>query len=1414
MYCSHFGLHRLPFNNTPDPTFYFSTPEHEEALASLQYATQQRKGFVLVTGEVGAGKTLIGRMFLRQIDEQATTAVITNTNLTGRQLLAALCAEFALDVPRDASNLELTYRLQDYLLDQFARDRYVVVLLDEGQNLPDESFEELRMLGNLEADDAKLLQVCILGQPELRDRFKRSSMRQLDQRLFSRFHLPSLSREQVGQYIRHRLVVAGHSGEGLFTEEAVAAIWSASRGIPRVINQTCDNALLTCYGKNLHAVDEHVIEMVLDRDPSLRVEARNAQVAAEVGSAGSAAGSTSSAVALADPVSAHDRIEQRIESIYGSRPRITNLLEETPRMDSRFSSGGRLPEAVREPIRHRGGDFAPDVARDVSGPEMDVRQELRRTLDNAASRWLICQQRVSGDARGMYREVKTVAQTCRSVQAELDRITFNGPEGGIVESMRRLHRRRIKRLLSLMQGHQKAFKRVLRESQTHWLRTREELAARADEPIGYSEIDQLRRQLDETISSSFSRMDRHLRRIAHLIGKARGQCDATLNRLVAMQAQQSHAQSRLIDDLAGQLARHADRLATIDHKIDTQMGVTAEKIVAIEQHAAGAEDLARIRAEHGRALAEIVQRYEEASGELRHIRQEIRAHIDQTPDQLRSAMSDLDERVNVHDRQLQELRQKLLASHAGALDRITQMAEKFAAREDVEKLRHTQLEQTRELLGRIEESQAQLRTEIVRRGELDQRAEAQQREIIQVREQLSRDRQMALEQFAGRELVEQVRRQQAGQLQEVLNEIEQERRQRKSLVEQFAERAELEAFKQTHMAQVAEILGQIDQERSESRTLREQFVERAELQRLEQEQIARVGAILDEIEKERQERNVLAGYAASRSELEELQHTHEVRISELAERMEQERLHNEAAFACRSRLEEVCQEQRQQVDLVLSRIEQDRVRMQGLIDGLVDRCKATQEQLDLLAATHAQGADELSALRARQQEGIAELLGQIEQQRDRTRAELDCLIESWRRTQASVDHLGNTAADISTVEALRARQIEDNERLQQVLTVQRQELAGLVDKVGRRLDEMIERVDALPKDIATTDHVNAVREDTARQLGGLLSRLDRENAEHQNDIADMNRRWQALADSFESLSAKTLPTEEFRAAEQSIARDLTRLSGRLSEVTQTHQQCLRTVIESVQQMSSRLRSLERRRPVQVAVKPRVAEQLEQMLAAVRGEREQFAALLDQGRSVLSQVNEAGVRVEQALKGWREQAVEIHEQSESLKASAAAAAEVMQAMKRSVAAVDAKLKSPQWQRELDRGAGLAGQLVEAARTADATFQKLTSAIQQAERSKDATFEHLERCREQEENWTQHRSEAQQCTERLTRILLTANRVVEDRHRRLADVTRRIAGLSAEIEAARSIDEEQAAPAETDNAAEARWASPRNLVAKAS
>lgn len=266
MYCSHFGLHRPPFNNTPDPAFYYGTPEHEEALATLQYATTERKGFVLITGDVGAGKTLVGRMFLRRVEPQARTAVITHTHLNGRQLLAAICAEFELPAPPDANNLQLSDRLHAYLLEQFALDRHVVVLLDEAQNLPDESFEAVRMLGNLESDDAKLLQICILGQPELRRRFEQPALRQLDQRLFRRFHLRALNEAQTAEYIRHRLAVAGGAGRELFTPDALARVFAISGGTPRIVNKVCDNALLTAYGRGLAEVDIAIIEEVTGRE--------------------------------------------------------------------------------------------------------------------------------------------------------------------------------------------------------------------------------------------------------------------------------------------------------------------------------------------------------------------------------------------------------------------------------------------------------------------------------------------------------------------------------------------------------------------------------------------------------------------------------------------------------------------------------------------------------------------------------------------------------------------------------------------------------------------------------------------------------------------------------------------------------------------------------------------------------------------------------------------------------------------------------------------------------------------------------------------------------------------------------------------------------------------------------------------
>lgn len=263
MYAEFFGLRELPFNNTPDPRFFYSTPDHEEALASLMYAVRERKGFVLLTGEVGAGKTLVSRLMLKHF---AGTVAFANINHAIRgpgDLMESLCAEFEIEHEKNAGNTHLVRLLHDFLLAKFAQNVGVVLVLDEAQNLSVEAFEQLRMIGNLEADDAKLLQIAIVGQPELQTTFQSAALRQLRQRLFRSFHLPALDRSTVEGYIRHRLTVAGAADPGIFASRAIELIHKASRGLPRLINTICDNAMLSAYSADRKSIDGPFVESVL-----------------------------------------------------------------------------------------------------------------------------------------------------------------------------------------------------------------------------------------------------------------------------------------------------------------------------------------------------------------------------------------------------------------------------------------------------------------------------------------------------------------------------------------------------------------------------------------------------------------------------------------------------------------------------------------------------------------------------------------------------------------------------------------------------------------------------------------------------------------------------------------------------------------------------------------------------------------------------------------------------------------------------------------------------------------------------------------------------------------------------------------------------------------------------------------------
>jgi len=263
MYAEFFGLRELPFNNTPDPRFFYSTPDHEEALASLIYAVKERKGFVLLTGEVGAGKTLVSRIMLRHFGGAIAFANINHAVQTAGDLMESLCSEFELSYEPDTGNAHLVRILHDFLLAKFAQNTPVVLLLDEAQNLPVEAFEQLRMIGNLEADDAKLLQIAMVGQPELQRLFQSPQLRQLRQRIFRSYHLPALDRTSTDGYIRYRLSVAAGKEVAVFTDAAIDRVYAVSGGLPRIINTICDNAMLSAYSADCRVIEADFLESVL-----------------------------------------------------------------------------------------------------------------------------------------------------------------------------------------------------------------------------------------------------------------------------------------------------------------------------------------------------------------------------------------------------------------------------------------------------------------------------------------------------------------------------------------------------------------------------------------------------------------------------------------------------------------------------------------------------------------------------------------------------------------------------------------------------------------------------------------------------------------------------------------------------------------------------------------------------------------------------------------------------------------------------------------------------------------------------------------------------------------------------------------------------------------------------------------------
>ncbi len=260
MYQGYFGLKDIPFSIAPNPDYLYMSERHKEALAHLSFGLHETGGFVLLTGEVGTGKTTVSRCLLEQIPDQTKVAFILNPTLTEHELLASICDEFNIEYNKENSTVKaLTDAIKGYLLANHQAGQSALLIIDEAQHLRAEVLEQLRLLTNLETNTKKLLQVILIGQPELQALLKRQELRQLAQRITARYHLLPLSLEQVASYINHRLQVAG-CNKALFTKKAVSRIHQISQGIPRIINLLCDRALMGAYVKQQDKVDVKIVE--------------------------------------------------------------------------------------------------------------------------------------------------------------------------------------------------------------------------------------------------------------------------------------------------------------------------------------------------------------------------------------------------------------------------------------------------------------------------------------------------------------------------------------------------------------------------------------------------------------------------------------------------------------------------------------------------------------------------------------------------------------------------------------------------------------------------------------------------------------------------------------------------------------------------------------------------------------------------------------------------------------------------------------------------------------------------------------------------------------------------------------------------------------------------------------------------
>lgn len=376
MYVDYFGLKQAPFSIAPDPHYLFMSERHREALAHLLYGLGSGGGFVLLTGEIGAGKTTVCRCFLEQIPKRCNVAYIFNPKLTVVELMRSVCDEFLVPYPdREPGTATVTDYLDPlnaFLLRTHGVGQNNVLIIDEAQNLSADVLEQLRLMTNLETHERKLLQIILIGQPELRDMVAHPGLQQLAQRVIARFHLEALTEPETAQYIRHRLAVAGMTGPIPFVGDTLQRIHRLCRGVPRRINLLCDRALLGAYAAGKVVVDRHIVdkaarEVFGESEVSASIAGASRRKALRVTLAGGlAVGLALGAAAFAGAPWLMDRIRGRAAA--ASMPAASVASAAAPAASAASAAASAASGVASEPLPASKPGSSPAPASAVAGP--------------------------------------------------------------------------------------------------------------------------------------------------------------------------------------------------------------------------------------------------------------------------------------------------------------------------------------------------------------------------------------------------------------------------------------------------------------------------------------------------------------------------------------------------------------------------------------------------------------------------------------------------------------------------------------------------------------------------------------------------------------------------------------------------------------------------------------------------------------------------------------------------------------------------------------------------------------------------------------------------------------------------------------------------------------------------------------